>query len=48
MIIASWAPRAGGSLAFRWDGAVYYALGTSLAEGMGYIGPLASQPGSRS
>lgn len=43
MIIASWAPRAAGPLDFRWDGAVYYVLGTSLAEGKGYR--LLNEPG---
>jgi hypothetical protein len=43
MIIASWAPRAVGPLDFRWDGAVYYVLGTSLAEGKGYR--LLNEPG---
>ena len=42
-IAASWAPRAVGPLDFRWDGAVYYVLGTSLAEGKGYR--LLSEPG---
>jgi len=44
MILASWAPRAVGPLDFRWDGAVYYVLGTSLAEGKGYR--LLNEPGN--
>lgn len=43
MIIASWAPRAVGPLDFRWDGSVYYVLGTALAEGRGYR--LLNEPG---
>lgn len=43
-IAASWAPRAVGPLDFRWDGAVYYVLGTSLAEGKGYR--LLNEPGN--
>jgi hypothetical protein len=43
MIIASWAPRAVGPLDFRWDGSVYYVLGTALAEGKGYR--LLNEPG---
>lgn len=43
MILASWAPRAAGPLDFRWDGAVYYVLGTALAEGKGYR--LLNEPG---
>jgi len=33
MIIAIWAPRAVGPLDVRWDGGVYYVLGTAIAEG---------------
>jgi hypothetical protein len=43
MIIASWAPRAVGPLDLRWDGSVYYVLGTALAEGRGYR--LLNEPG---
>jgi hypothetical protein len=32
----SWVPRFHGSLDLRWDGAVYYVLGTSIAQGSGY------------
>jgi hypothetical protein len=42
-IVASWAPRAIGPLDFRWDGGVYYVLGTALAEGKGYR--LLNEPG---
>jgi hypothetical protein len=42
-IIALWAPRAGGPLDFRWDGGVYYVLGTAIAEGKGYR--LLNEPG---
>lgn len=38
-----WLPRAAGPLDLRWDGAVYYVLGTSLAEGKGYR--LLNEPG---
>ncbi len=38
-----WAPRASGPLDLRWDGAVYYILGTSLANGTGYR--LLNEPG---
>jgi hypothetical protein len=38
-----WAPRLCGPLDLRWDGAVYYVLGTSLAEGKGYR--LLNEPG---
>jgi hypothetical protein len=38
-----WAPRLRGPLDLRWDGAVYYVLGTSLAEGKGYR--LLNEPG---
>ncbi|MEX2221176.1 MAG: hypothetical protein WEG40_05185 [Candidatus Rokuibacteriota bacterium] len=43
MIIALWAPRAVGPLDFRWDGGVYYVLGTAIAEGKGYR--LLNEPG---
>jgi hypothetical protein len=38
-----WVPRYAGPLDLRWDGGVYYILGTSLAEGRGY--KLLSEPG---
>lgn len=44
MIIAIWAPRAVGPLDVRWDGGVYYVLGTALAEGKGYR--LLNEPGN--
>ncbi len=43
LIIAVWAPRRTGPLDLRWDGGVYYILGTSLAEGKGYR--LLNEPG---
>lgn len=39
-----WAPRLPGPIDLRWDGGVYYLLGTSLATGQGYRIP--SEPGS--
>jgi hypothetical protein len=41
--VASWLPRFHGPLDLRWDGATYYILGTSLAEGKGYR--LLNEPG---
>ena len=41
--IVMWVPRMTGPIDLRWDGAVYYILGTSLAEGRGY--KLLSEPG---
>jgi hypothetical protein len=38
-----WVPRYAGPIDLRWDAAVYYILGTSLAEGNGYR--LLSEPG---
>jgi hypothetical protein len=38
-----WAPRIQGPLDLRWDGGVYFVLGTSLAEGRGYR--LLNEPG---
>jgi len=38
-----WVPRYAGPLDLRWDGGVYYILGTSLAEGRGY--KLLNEPG---
>jgi hypothetical protein len=39
-----WLPRRSGPIDMRWDGAVYYILGTSLAEGRGYR--LLNEPGA--
>ncbi len=39
-----WAPRLSGPIDLRYDGGVYYLLGTSLAQGHGYRIP--SEPGS--
>jgi hypothetical protein len=39
----SWVARLSGPIDLRWDGAVYYILGTSLAEGKGYR--LLNEPG---
>jgi hypothetical protein len=36
VIVGLWIPRWAGPLDLRWDGAVYYVLGTSIAEGKGY------------
>jgi hypothetical protein len=36
VIVALWIPQWAGPLDLRWDGAVYYVLGTSIAEGKGY------------
>jgi len=39
LLVASvlvWVPRLGGIIDLRWDGAVYYVLGTSIAQGRGY------------
>ena len=41
--IACWLPRLDGPIDLRWDGGVYYILGTSLAEGKGY--KLLNEPG---
>lgn len=41
--VAIWIPRARGPIDLRWDGAAYYVLGTSLAEGRGYR--LLNEPG---
>ena len=43
LAILSWLPRHAGPIDLRWDGAVYYVLGTSLAEGRGY--KLLNEPG---
>lgn len=43
VIVGLWIPRWAGPLDLRWDGAVYYVLGTSIAEGKGYR--LLNEPG---
>jgi len=43
IVIVCWLPRFSGPIDLRWDGAVYYILGTSLAEGKGYR--LLNEPG---
>lgn len=40
----TWSPRMAGPLDLRWDAAVYYVLGTSLARGDGYR--LLNEPGN--
>ena len=41
--VVAWLPRFRGPVDFRWDAAVYYLLGTSLAEELSYT--LSSEPG---
>jgi hypothetical protein len=43
LVVALWVPRIHGPIDLRWDGAAYYVLGTSLAEGKGYR--LLNEPG---
>lgn len=43
LAVATWVPRFHGPLDLRWDGSVYYVLGTSLAKGLGYR--LLNEPG---
>lgn len=43
LVVALWLPRLQGPIDLRWDGGVYYVLGTSLAEGKGYR--LLNEPG---
>lgn len=43
LAVATWLPRLKGPIDLRWDGGVYYILGTSLAEGRGY--KLLNEPG---
>src|SRR5438477_3311391 len=43
IVILLWAPRLSGPIDLRWDGGVYYVLGTSLATGHGYR--ILSEPG---
>ena len=42
--LISWLPKARGPIDIRWDGGTYYILGTSLAEGRGYL--MLNEPGS--
>ncbi len=42
-VLVCWLPRLSGPIDFRWDGGVYYVLGTSLATGQGYR--LLNEPG---
>jgi len=44
LVLILWAPRLSGPIDLRWDGGVYYILGTSLAEGHGYR--ILSEPGT--
>ena len=44
LVVILWAPRLSGPIDLRWDGGVYYILGTSLAEGHGYR--IVSEPGA--
>lgn len=43
LVLALWVPRIHGPIDLRWDGGVYYVLGTSLADGKGYR--LLNEPG---
>ena len=43
LAVLLWIPRASGPVDLRWDGAVYYILGSSLAQGTGYR--LLNEPG---
>jgi uncharacterized membrane protein len=43
LVLFSWLPRYRGPIDLRWDGGVYYVLGTSLADGKGYR--LLNEPG---
>ncbi len=43
LVVVLWLPRFQGPIDLRWDGGVYYVLGTSLAEGKGYR--LLNEPG---
>lgn len=43
LAILAWVPRLRGPIDLRWDGSVYYILGTALAEGRGY--KLLNEPG---
>ena len=44
LVSAAWAPRLGGPIDLRYDGAAYYTLGASLASGQGYR--LTNEPGA--
>src|SRR5438552_1678296 len=44
LVLLSWLPRFRGPIDLRWDGGVYYVLGTSLANGEGYR--LLNEPGN--
>lgn len=44
LAIVFWLPICRGPIDFRWDGAVYYVLGTSIAQGTGYR--LINEPGN--
>jgi hypothetical protein len=43
LAVLTWLPRLRGPIDLRWDGGVYYILGSSLAEGKGY--KLLNEPG---
>lgn len=43
LVTLTWLPRFHGPIDVRWDGGVYYILGTSLAQGKGYR--LLNEPG---
>ena len=43
LVLFSWLPRYRGPIDLRWDGGVYYVLGTSIADGKGYR--LLNEPG---
>lgn len=43
VVLLTWLPRLTGPIDLRWDGGVYYVLGTALAEGRGYR--LLNEPG---
>lgn len=43
IVVVFWLPRLNGPIDLRWDGGIYYILGTSLAEGKGYR--LLNEPG---
>lgn len=44
VVVATWSPRLDGPIDLRWDGAAYFMLGTSLAQGTGYR--MTSEPGA--
>ncbi len=43
VVLLTWLPRLTGPIDLRWDGGVYYVLGTALADGRGYR--LLNEPG---